>query len=141
MDPRDFNRLAEHLARSKQASELRTSVSRSYYAVYHVAARLLRNMGFRISRGASGHAEVQMRLENCGDTQIERVGYDLHTFRGRRNVADYDLDDTHIEDAVLALAQARRAASIIAELESCSAEPRRSRIIAGINLYLEKLRP
>jgi len=40
MDPHDFHQLASQLATSPHAAELRTAISRAYYATYHVGVTL-----------------------------------------------------------------------------------------------------
>src|SRR5271163_4382234 len=73
MDPRDLLDLARKLALGATAADRRTAVGRSYYAVFNVAAEHLRTLGFRISRGAAAHGEVQKCLSNSGDSALANV--------------------------------------------------------------------
>jgi uncharacterized protein (UPF0332 family) len=98
MEPHDFHRLAAQLANSTQAAELRTAISRAYYAAYHVSAALLEAMGFRPSRGPAGHGDVRNRLSNSGDLEIMRVGNQLGQLHSQRIAADYHLHNTGVEN-------------------------------------------
>ena len=66
MDPHDFYQLASQLANSPHAAELRTAISRAYYAIYHVGVTPLESLGFRLSSGPAGHGDVRNRLSNTG---------------------------------------------------------------------------
>jgi len=92
MDPRDFLNVARKLASGATAAERRTAVGRSYYSVFNVAAEHLRALGFRISRGAAAHGEVQKCLSNSGDTSLADIASDLNDLHSSRNRADYQLD-------------------------------------------------
>jgi len=141
MNPRAFHILADALAHGRGPAEFRSAISRAYYAVYLVAVETLATTGWRISKGPAGHADVQRCLSNCGDRAIEKIGSDLSDFRRTRNLADYEPGDKAVEVQAKALFYVEMARIMIQTLDACREEPRRSRIIAGINLYLEKLRP
>jgi len=133
MNPREFHRLADVLAHGKGPAEFRSAISRGYYAVYLVAVEILAGMGWRISEGPAGHADVQRFLSNCGDPVIERIGSDLSDFRRTRNLADYQPGDKAVEVRAKSLFYVRMAGAMIQALDACREEPRRSAIIAGIN--------
>jgi len=141
MNPREFNELAKALAEGSKASEFRSAVSRAYYAAFHVALESLDSMGFGVARGPSAHAEVARLLMNSSDSELIRIGGSLIDFRGARNKADYQLHDTRLETAAVARTNVGTTGWIIRGLEASTVEPRRSAIIAGINAYVEKLRP
>ena len=84
MEPHDFHRLAAQLVNSPHAAELRTAISRAYYATYHVSVALLEAMGFRLSRGPAGHGDVRNRLSNSGDLEVMRVGNQLGQLHSQR---------------------------------------------------------
>jgi hypothetical protein len=98
MDPHDFHQLALQLAHSSHAAELRTAISRAYYATYHVSVTLLEAMHFRLSRGPAGHGEVRNRLSNSGDPEVMRVGTQLGQLQSQRIAADYRLHHTSVEN-------------------------------------------
>jgi hypothetical protein len=56
MDPRDFHRVAEQLARGSTAAHWRSATSRAYY-VFNVGVEL-RSPVVPLSRGAAAHGEV-----------------------------------------------------------------------------------
>lgn len=98
MDPRDFHQLASQLAQSSHTAELRTAISRAYYATYHVSVALLEAMGFRLSSGPAGHGEVRNRLSNSGDPEVMRVGSQLGQLQSQRIAADYRLHNISVEN-------------------------------------------
>jgi hypothetical protein len=51
MDPHDFLLLAARLSNSSDQADLRTAVSRAYYAAFHVARDFLTALGFRTPMG------------------------------------------------------------------------------------------
>ena len=141
MNPRDFQELAAKLAGGSRPSEFRTSISRAYYAAFHVAAELLTSAGFHVPSGPGAHGEVARLLMNSSDQELQNVGVDLSDFRQMRNMADYQLRKTSVETISAARSSVQKAALMIRILDACQKEPQRSRIIAGINTYLKKLEP
>ena len=110
MDPRDFITLAARLAAGSSASECRTAISRSYYALFNVGAAHLRDLGFSVGKGAAAHGEVQKCLSNSGVPEVVLVGSQLNILHSSRNRADYQLERTDVEkpgnaQAIVALAR------------------------------------
>jgi uncharacterized protein (UPF0332 family) len=77
MDPLEFQRLAERLAANPNAAELRTAISRAYYAAFHSACPFLTDAGFTPPRTATAHDEVQKRLNNCGQKEVQSAAAQL----------------------------------------------------------------
>ncbi len=133
MNPRDFLTLANALAAGTTEAAWRTAISRAYYAAFHTARQLLRDLGFRVPRGDQAHAYLWMRLSNCGDPQLVVAGQKLQDLRGKRNEADYDID--------LPLPQANASPRLIAAghviqtLASGRVEPTRTQIINAMRAY------
>src|SRR5687768_16776608 len=98
MDPRDFITLAARLAAGSSASECRTAISRSYYAVFNVGAAHLRDLGFAVGKGAAAHGEVQKCLSNSGLADAVVVGSELNDLHSSRNRADYQLERPDVEN-------------------------------------------
>jgi uncharacterized protein (UPF0332 family) len=88
---RDFLPLAKQLASGTTEAEWRTSVSRSYYAAFHVTRELLAALGFVVPRDDKAHHHLYMRLNNCGHISVKTAAGKLFALRRRRNQADYDL--------------------------------------------------
>jgi hypothetical protein len=67
VNERDFLRLAFQLASGASEADWRTAVGRAYYAAFHVARRLLEDLGFVVPRMDRAHAYLSFRLQNRGD--------------------------------------------------------------------------
>src|SRR5438445_3393042 len=94
MNGRDFLTLASKLLAETTEAAWRSAVSRAYYAAFHEARQLLRDLGFVVPRADQAHAYLWLRLSNCGDPQVRLAGSDLNRLRRERNRADYDIDQT-----------------------------------------------
>ena len=107
MNPRDFLVVANILLAGPTEASWRSAVSRAYYAAFHAARLLLRDLGFKTPRADQAHAYLWLRLSNCGDSQLQVAGQRLKDLRGERNRADYDIDvamirtnaATHVHEA------------------------------------------
>lgn len=133
MQGEDFLDLADALAAEDSEAAWRTSVSRSYYAAFHVARNLLRDMGFTVPWGPQAHLFVSSRLDGAGHVDIQQTGEQLRIMRRYRNWADYDLDRPVFQPLVLA--QYSRGENIVRTLRAAQEEPFRSRIIEAIRRY------
>jgi uncharacterized protein (UPF0332 family) len=91
MDERDFLVLARQLASATTQAAWPSSVSRAYYAAFHVAAHLLEALGFNLPKAERAHAYLWLRLANCSESSVQRAGHALNDLRGYGNRADYDL--------------------------------------------------
>ena len=92
MDPLDFLAVANSLRDSDQESERRTSVGRSYFALFnHLRAKLsdIRS----IPGHADAHRAVAHYLTSANHQNLRRVGQSLRNLRSSRNIADYDLEN------------------------------------------------
>ncbi len=106
--------------------EWRTAVGRAYYASFHVARRLLADLGFLVPRADRAHSYLSLRLQNSGDPGEDKAGADFNSLRQRRNQADYDL--LVPMSRALAAIQVRTAQQIIQELDAARLEPTRTQI-------------
>jgi uncharacterized protein (UPF0332 family) len=133
MNAQDFLSLAQTL--SGQATEAcwRSAISRAYYAAFHVARVLLRDLGFRIPRADQAHAYLWLRLSNCGEPQIQVAGQRLRDLRSERNRADYDIETPLLQAA--AAVQIRIAEDLIQFLDSARVEPIRTRVTQTMRAY------
>lgn len=139
MDPREFITLASLLASGNaKASSLRSASSRAYYGAHHVAAEILRGMGFTIRQSGSGHADVWNRLQNSGDEEIIMVGSQLSNLQVIRNKADYDVRRLEAERQSNVREHVAQAKQIISIVEQQCLGPRRNDIIRAIQAW-EKL--
>ncbi len=97
MEAREFHKLASALLADPKPAQIRTAISRAYYAIFNLAVQFLTGLGFGLPRN-NKHVAVQHRLQNCGDSEIARVGSQLTDLASKRVQADYDLGDKIIEN-------------------------------------------
>lgn len=144
MDPRDFQILARKLAccESPAKAECRSSISRAYYAAYHVGAEILNCLGIPVSTGPEGHSEVVRNLNYSNDKQLKKVGSQLNDLRSDRNKADYRLSEKKIETQEKAKAAVSQASRMIQILDECKKgeSERRKKAAESIKEYLAKIK-
>jgi len=138
MDPREFYTLASELVTRSRASEIRTAISRAYYAAHNVGAEILSEMGFRISKGSACHADVWNRLRNSSDLDVSKVGLQLAELHSKRILADYRLNQGEGENRVTVQALVEATRRMIKTLDECRSEPRRLQIIKAIRDWESK---
>jgi uncharacterized protein (UPF0332 family) len=131
--PEDFLVLAEAWVTTGSEAEWRCAVSRAYYAAFHAARQLLRDLGFRVPRAGQAHAYTFMRLSNCGALVLQQAGADLDALHGERNRADYDIHQTLRHTDAIHLVQ--RARQIVVQLAAGLGEPTRTRIRDAMRDY------
>jgi hypothetical protein len=141
MNPREFQELAQRLVLIERPAETRTAISRAYYSVYNFVVQMLKEIGFEVSEGPSGHGDAVQKLSNCGSVRVQRVGSQLSVLRSKRIQADYRLDRRDVEISKTAQAIVIQAGKMIKELDECCTGPEREEIVKGIKDYLSKLPP
>jgi len=139
MNPREFQTLAAKLASGRSPSEIRTAISRAYYSAFNVGVELLEGIGLGVSKGSSSHGEVERKLSNSANIDVEKVGSQLSDLRSQRIRADYRLDKKEVENHKNALALVQQAHKMIQTLDTCFAGPHRGEITRAIREYLEKI--
>jgi uncharacterized protein (UPF0332 family) len=133
VNERDFLTLATVLAGGATEASWRTAVGRAYYAAFHVARRLLEDVGFAVPRADRAHTYLSFRLQNCGDAPVETAGAKLQVLRTNRNLVDYDLRRSIGQPAArLLVAEADK---IIRALDVARSQPTRSQIAAAMRVY------
>lgn len=95
----DFLNFAKTLHNSADEAARRSSVSRSYYAIYHQMKEILTSIGIHVGREPSEHQRLARYLKEGGKTagvtgDAGRYGQILEDLREARNEADYDLSLT-----------------------------------------------
>ncbi len=133
MSGRDFLAVAKDLLNFPTEAAWRSSVSRSYYAAFHVARQLMEDLGFRVLRGETAHAYLWLRLSNVGHAQVQDAGRRLNTLRGQRNRSDYDVNASVSHPT--AAGQVLLAESLIKTLDSVAIEPIRTQITDAMSVY------
>ena len=75
MNPRKFLDQARRRIMGTVEEDWRTTVSRAYYAAFHVAGDLLTGLGFTVPNGEQAHAYLWLRLSNCGHQRTEDAAH------------------------------------------------------------------
>ena len=103
MTARDILDVAWDLLSGSTEAEWRAAISRAYFAAFHAARNLLRDVSFEVPRGERAHGYLWLRLSNSADAVVDHQGAQLRELRHMRNWADYDLDRpmSHMEAGVL----------------------------------------
>lgn len=92
MDPADFLQIADHFHASNSEAERRTSISRSYYALYVLIFDTLSSVGVRFEgQNADNHRILVDYLARCLLPRFPTIGEDLKTLRNARTNADYKM--------------------------------------------------
>lgn len=86
-DWKDYVSLSEELARRKEESCLRSSISRGYYGVFCIARN---KMGYKSYEKADVHSKVMQALKKARAGDWRKIGWNLDELRRARNDADYD---------------------------------------------------
>jgi uncharacterized protein (UPF0332 family) len=145
MDPSDFLATAEDLLALPTAREadLRSAVSRAYYAVYHrISKAVIADIDLQLrqetglgNRHRVPHDPLVSKLKNCGDSTVEEIGIGMAALLGERLTSDYRLDQTvrapHAKGVV-------SDAKVLLKKVDDLGPPR---IAAALEAYLRGLRP
>jgi uncharacterized protein (UPF0332 family) len=94
--PQDLLNFAEKLSNSSEEVELRSSISRAYYAAFHTAdaAKSICPEIHRDTVAGGSHKYVIKRyLDIASPTLARQIGYILQDMCTRRESADYTLSD------------------------------------------------
>lgn len=89
-DWRLYFKLATKIATGGTEEAYRAAISRTYYAVFGAARRLLEHQGYELVHGSSIHHQVWFLYRTSQHREMQRV-YPLAAYmRDLRNQADYD---------------------------------------------------
>jgi uncharacterized protein (UPF0332 family) len=133
MNGRDFLPLAKSLLKDMTEAGRRSAVSRAYYAAFHVARRLMDDLGFAVPRADQAHGYLWLRLSNSSDLAVVDAGQRLGTLRRKRNFADYDVAASlSISEATAHVVDAEE---IIQIFDAANVEPTRTQITDAMKVY------
>ena len=133
MDGRAFLDVARELAAGSTAAHWRSSVGRSYYALFLEGRDLLQRWGFTPQRRDPVHSFVRLRFDYAADADLVVVGRRLDDLSRLRNTADYELQSTAFVDDTEAQTSLSDATDALARLDAVDADPVRSATaIAGM---------
>lgn len=91
MDPLDFLRIAKKLLNYDSEANWRTSISRSYYAIYNYLKQECAKLGVEISKGPSGHGDLIRCLRGSELPDAVDIGSKVNDLHSHRIKADYDM--------------------------------------------------
>jgi len=94
MNPVEFLDVADRFQASTSEAERRTSIGRSYYALYNILLGFLSSQGVSFENGVRDHRRLVYYLTKCGYRQGARIGETLRDLRIIRNDADYHMNVT-----------------------------------------------
>ena len=138
MNGEQFLTLAAELISGPTEAHYRSAVSRAYYGAFHIARRLLEDVGVHLPRGEQVHAKAIYCLQDCGEQSAAEAAAYLEILRTERNRADYDLDRTVYQQRV-AEAQVRKAQYIVAALQQCRSGPNAADFRAKVRAHASLL--
>jgi uncharacterized protein (UPF0332 family) len=94
MDPRDFFKTAAYLKDQKDEHDLRTSISRSYYAVHlHICQFISKTFLGGKKFTNSPHKKIIACLQYCDAPDIKKIGVKLSKLHTSRKAADYNMNE------------------------------------------------
>jgi hypothetical protein len=141
MQSSEFLRIADELSkRPGDEAAIRTSVGRSYFALYNCVKQFIVEQGFRLPNRTEAHEYVYRFLNNCEVEEMVDIAGDLHDLRSDRNEADYDLDAARFQEgrpAVFCLIKARDCHKRFLDYTGSSAN--RRKVVRGISAYQKRL--
>jgi uncharacterized protein (UPF0332 family) len=91
MEGKDFLEVANRLFKSAHEADRRTSVSRSYYAVFNHVKTAFESFNVTLSSDASAHQKICHYLRNSGLDEAEDLAQVISDLRIKRGDADYDM--------------------------------------------------
>ena len=93
LEPKDFFNTAEKLKDSNIESDLRTSMSRSYYAIFLYLRDFLASLGLKKKKDNQAHFFVRACLSNSNVKKAQELSALLGDLCKKREKADYKLNE------------------------------------------------
>lgn len=110
--PEDILNIAIELGESSNEAKIRTSIGRSYYAVYHSC---LLDLGIDDTSswvGGSGgtHKKLSQKYFHSGNNAAKGISFILDNMKFKRHIADYELNSNKLSrtDAEASINSAKR---------------------------------
>ena len=139
MEGKEFLTVAQKLVQMRSEAAIRSSVSRTYYAVFITGRKLLRELGIYLPNDASVHEHVYRLLHNAGLSEIKELAEWLRKLRSKRLQADYDMEIREFQSHLNCELDLVRAKFAITQLENCYQQPLRKQLKEGIQEYERKI--
>lgn len=128
MHPREYLKVAECCLLSTEPWWVRSSMNRTYYALYSAAEAFLIELGCWIPRDGRGHRLVRLLCKRSGVPELGRVADTLRQLLTWRTLADYRHEDPDPEDIETAAHLLRVARSAFVRLDEAMAPARRAKL-------------
>jgi uncharacterized protein (UPF0332 family) len=108
MDGKDFIQVAKDLIKGASEAHWRSSISRSYYAAFHISRRFVLRKGGGVPQTRDAHMMVREYLIGSNDPEVSALGTILGDLHAKRRKADYDLESFRVSsnDATMQMLQA-----------------------------------
>lgn len=120
---------------SDSAADLRSAISRSYYAAFLVGSEALRAFGFRVPESPGAHEGLARRLSNCANSEVKLAGRKLQDLRARRLDADYRMSNTNVEKKANAKIIVEQSRQVIEALDTVWPNDEKEEIVSSILHY------
>jgi len=82
---------ADNLKNSSHEADFRTSISRSYYAIFNLVIEMLRKEKVGIGRRQTHN--LHNFFSNCKSVDVKAIGKNISTLQHERIIADYKLSE------------------------------------------------
>ena len=139
MKPDGFLEAAKKMV-SFGAGGSRSAISRAYYACFHTGLDALKSIGCTPARDRS-HRQLPAILRKSGHTGAKHAATLLDDLRDDRRDADYDLNNTDVEDrnnAMKIVVQAVDCTSLLEAFELALQSD--EALAASVNTYADSIR-
>jgi len=126
-----------------EAADLRTAISRAYYATFLTAVAFLNDLGYSVTDSSKCHGAVKTALIQSNEVKLERVASDYGTLGTYRRKADYDLDSKDVENLSRAEEMLKLCQSVWATIGSVGKRTQsdlnyRALLVASIDAWRER---
>jgi len=120
----EYLKLAQELATRTEESFLRTSLSRAYYYVFHLAMDRATKNGFTLIRGEASHYQLWRLYNSNPEPQCVKLAQIAQRLKEKRERADYNPSYYRIsEDLPSVLADAQDFANRLNSLDARHPNP------------------
>jgi hypothetical protein len=119
MNPRDFLVVARKLLDEKQPSPAccRAAIGRSYYAAFNVALGLVNELGIPLDKAKNSHDAVIEVIIDSEDNELKEICDILRARKRMRTLADYNMNDSTVENPQKAGQEILLAESLIRKID------------------------
>ncbi|MGA2916771.1 MAG: hypothetical protein ABSE89_12175 [Sedimentisphaerales bacterium] len=140
MEPRAFLKLAKQLlVQDEDEAALRSSVSRSYYALFNLMAKFVVDNIERLPKIATDHETIRRYFNNCMMPEVKELASNLNDLRGDRNDSDYDLKSNRFQDPFIVNLIFKKAEITFNSFERITTKKEnKERIVSDIQAYKRK---